>query len=128
MTPERRQYLIDHQEVPDAAEIFDGWHWCVQEDAIRLVGPGDPELAACCCPKPQRSPQPVVMLQGSGSQVARYGYDNVGQRLVVEFRGGGRYSYTGVTLDTFREMQAASSLGKFMAANIKGFYPVTKEA
>lgn len=60
------------------------------------------------------------------SNIASFGYDETGSTLIISFKSGGTYSYSGVPLSIFEQMQLASSKGTFFANNIKGRYPYSK--
>ena len=57
-------------------------------------------------------------VEGSSS-IASYEYNDVKEKLTIEFIGGGRYRYFGVDMETFYKLNEAESVGKFFAANIK---------
>lgn len=48
--------------------------------------------------------------------------------LVVQFKGGGIYSYSGVTQDIVDRLKEAPSPGKVLNAEIKSVFPVRKLA
>ncbi len=56
------------------------------------------------------------------SNIARYKYDEKAHVLTVEFKSGGTYNYYDVPQTLYRQMDAASSKGQFLARNIKGAY------
>lgn len=56
------------------------------------------------------------------SNVTRFGYDEVGQVLFIEFKNGSVYQYFDVPLAVFESMKTATSKGQFLAQNIKGLY------
>lgn len=53
------------------------------------------------------------------SNVKSIGYDMAAQELEVEFNSG-VYVYSGVPAQVYGELMAAESIGKYIAANIKG--------
>lgn len=59
------------------------------------------------------------------SNIAAIGYDAESKTLQVDFTSGKRYQYQNVPPETFAEFQAANSVGKYFAANIRpGFLSV----
>jgi hypothetical protein len=48
MTKEHYNALMDGEAELTAAEVSEGWHWCMEFDGL-LVGPGMSELRACFC-------------------------------------------------------------------------------
>lgn len=54
------------------------------------------------------------------SNVERYGYNSRVERLRVQFKSGKSYDYYDVPFETYNELSAADSVGKYFAANIKG--------
>lgn len=53
------------------------------------------------------------------SNIAAIGYDADSKTLQVDFKTGKRYQYQNVPPETFAEFQAADSVGKYFAANIR---------
>ena len=64
----------------------------------------------------------VEMKPVSSSNVSSVGYDADQARLYVEFTSGATYLYRGVERETYNALLAAESIGKFLAAQIKGKY------
>ena len=62
----------------------------------------------------------------NSSQVAETGYDAASRRLAVRFKSGGVYLYDNVPPDMVAKMGKADSVGKFLAAHIKGKYKHTQ--
>lgn len=58
----------------------------------------------------------------SSSNVATVGYDSETQTLEIEFNNGGVYQYFDVSQDIYEALISADSVGKFLNANIKGYY------
>jgi hypothetical protein len=56
------------------------------------------------------------------SNVARFGFDEAAQILMVEFTSGSVYHYFDVPRDVFDQMAAAPSKGQFLAQAVKGTY------
>ena len=54
------------------------------------------------------------------TSIARFSYAEGLTILTVKFKNGGRYDYFDVPEDTFEDMKAASSKGKYLAHSIKG--------
>lgn len=62
----------------------------------------------------------------SSSNVASVGYDASSLTLEVEFNNGSVYQYFDVPEAVYQEMMRASSVGKFMHANIRNQYRYAK--
>lgn len=62
----------------------------------------------------------------SSSHVVSVGYDPNTLTLEVEFKGGSGYQYFDVPETVYQELMRASSVGKFMHANIYNNYRSTK--
>lgn len=60
------------------------------------------------------------------SQIESVGFDEATHTLYIQFKSGGKYSYAGVSADTFQSFLHAESLGKYFGAEIKGRYQFTK--
>jgi hypothetical protein len=56
------------------------------------------------------------------SSIARFGYDDGANILVVEFKKGYAYNYFDVAADVFEQMKSAASKGQFLTDRIKGVY------
>jgi hypothetical protein len=62
----------------------------------------------------------ITMHQVSSSHVESVGHHN-GDVLRVTFKGGATYDYPGVSADTFQDLKAADSPGKFIRGlGVKG--------
>ena len=68
----------------------------------------------------------VEMVPVSSSNIAAVGYDEEQQRLIVMFKGGGRYAYDGVEPEVYKSFLGAGSKGRFLDQNIKGSYPFSR--
>ena len=53
-------------------------------------------------------------------------YDTTTQELVMEFKKGGKYSYSGVPLKEFTKMIMAESQGSYFSKNISKNYKYKK--
>lgn len=62
------------------------------------------------------------MIPVSSSNIARIGYDQATQILMVEFLKGSLYQYFDVPLAVYEGFIAAESKGKYLATQIKGIY------
>ena len=62
----------------------------------------------------------------SSSNVASVGYDMESSTLEIEFNNGGVYQYFDVSEQIFNELKTASSVGGYLASNIKGRYRYSK--
>lgn len=65
------------------------------------------------------------MTSVSSSAMTGFHYDPASRALTVQFRGGGAYSYAGVSAARVQAMQDAPSLGGYFAAHIKPKHPAT---
>jgi KTSC domain len=54
--------------------------------------------------------------------VVRFGYDEAGRVLQVEFKNGSVYGYYDVPEQLFNDMRNAVSKGQFLAQQVKGTY------
>lgn len=57
------------------------------------------------------------------SLIKAIGYDEEHETMVVEFKKGGKYEYSLITPEIWREFQSAESFGAYFVANIKGNFP-----
>ena len=55
------------------------------------------------------------------------GYDEKSKVLRVEFHNGGAYHYHDVSKSTWQGMHEASSVGSYLASNIKGTHRAEKK-
>jgi len=62
----------------------------------------------------------------SSSNVASVGYDVDSATLQVEFLNGGVYQYFDVPENVYQGLVNADSVGKYLAAHIKGHYRYSK--
>jgi hypothetical protein len=62
----------------------------------------------------------------SSSNVAAVGYDPNTQTLQVEFNSGSIYQYFDVPQTIYEALISAESVGKFLNAQIKGYYRYAK--
>lgn len=63
------------------------------------------------------------MLPVSSSQISYIGYNDVTKKLYVTFRNNNKtYEYDDVSVETFKEFRASSSIGKYFSENIKSEY------
>ncbi len=58
------------------------------------------------------------------SNISSIGYE--AGTLYVAFNSGGLYAYSGVPVDVYRNLMAASSHGSYLAAHVKNVYPYTR--
>ena len=54
------------------------------------------------------------------SNIVRFGYDEEGRVLKVEFKNGSVYDYFDVPDHVFNGMKSASSFGQYLAQQVKG--------
>jgi hypothetical protein len=88
--------------------------WCYEEIARRLGG-GEPAISKKLDVVIKRAPV-------RSSNVASVGHDPNRNILDVEFRDGSLYRYFGVPTALFLDLVGASSIGSFLATEIKGIY------
>jgi len=62
----------------------------------------------------------------SSSNIRSVGYDKEKRVLEIEFKGGGRYRYSGVSGEVLEEMLNDKSVGSYFYRNIKDSYPCEK--
>ncbi len=58
----------------------------------------------------------------NSSNIARFRYTKETQVLTVEFKNGGRYDYYDVPETVYEGMTRATSVGQYLAQNIKSNY------
>ena len=56
------------------------------------------------------------------SNIVRFGYDEEGRVLRVEFKNGSVYDYFDVPDQVFNGMKSASSVGQYLAQQVKGAF------
>ena len=56
------------------------------------------------------------------SNIVRYGYDEASRVLKVEFKNGSFYDYFDVPDQVFNGMKSASSVGQYLAQQVKGTF------
>jgi hypothetical protein len=61
----------------------------------------------------------MTMSPIKSSQIEAVGYDAASKTLAVKFVRGTTYSYRDVPAETYTQMMAAESIGKFFGQNIK---------
>lgn len=62
------------------------------------------------------------IFQKPSSNVEFFGIDPVSDRLVMQFRNGTSYIYSGIPTDLQKEAISCESIGKFFSNNIAGKY------
>ena len=62
----------------------------------------------------------------SSSSVASVGYDPDTLTLEVEYSGGRVYLYANVPKEVYDELMASSSVGGYLARNVKNLYPYSR--
>ncbi|RYH00406.1 MAG: KTSC domain-containing protein [Alphaproteobacteria bacterium] len=60
------------------------------------------------------------------SNIERIGYDSNSSTLRIEFKSNRTYDYANVPENIFNELRNASSVGGYLAKNIKNIYPYTE--
>ncbi len=67
------------------------------------------------------------MVQTPGSScIESVGHNGTTGDMVVVFRKGGRYVFSGVPADVYREMISSPSVGKYFHSRIEGHFPYRK--
>ena len=61
------------------------------------------------------------------SNVAGFCYDKASQVLTVEFKSGSRYNYYDVPENIFDGLKSADSKGKYLHAEVKGYYRYARQ-
>ncbi len=77
------------------------------------------------------NPPTINLTPCESSQIAAFGYDPATQVLAIQFPGrgvkpGDIYHYADVPAETFEQMKAAESKGKFFGSTIRGRYAFEK--
>lgn len=65
----------------------------------------------------------IDMQRVDSSHIEAVGFDGKNEELIVEFKGGRRYAYSGVRKDTFDNLMAADSKGTYFGKEIKNSFP-----
>ena len=60
------------------------------------------------------------------SNIERIGYDFNSSTLRIEFKSNRTYDYSNVPENVFNELRHASSVGSYLAMNVKNFYSYTE--
>lgn len=60
------------------------------------------------------------------SNIESIGYDSQNQTLEIEFLNGSIYQYFDVPEQIYEGIMQADSHGKYLAANVKGYYRYSK--
>ena len=68
----------------------------------------------------------MKMIPVESSNVESVGYDDGSSTLQVAFKKGGMYQYFDVPKGVFEALRDASSVGGYLASNIKGRYRYSK--
>jgi len=68
----------------------------------------------------------MIRTSVTSSNVASVGYDYESSTLEIEFNNGSVYQYFDVNERVYEELLAASSVGGYLASNIKGIYRYSK--
>lgn len=68
----------------------------------------------------------MEMRNVESSNIEVVGYDTDSSTLQVEFKNGGTYQYFDVPKKVFEALCDASSVGGYLATNIKGVYRYSK--
>jgi hypothetical protein len=68
----------------------------------------------------------MEMTRVNSSNVESVGYDEDSSTLQIEFKNGTMYQYFDVPEDVFIGLRDADSVGRYLAARIKGTYRYSK--
>ena len=68
----------------------------------------------------------LIITEYSSSNLKQSEYNTTTQELVMEFKKGGKYSYTKVPIKEFTKMRAAPSQGAYFSKNISRKYKFKK--
>lgn len=68
----------------------------------------------------------IELKEVKSSNITRIGYDAEAGTLVVEFKSGTKYSFSGVTTKEHQDLVEAQSVGSHFHANIRSKYTATK--
>ena len=68
-------------------------------------------------------PSETQVQQVQSSALESIGYDEGSRTLVITFKNGSTYEYSGVPRDVYGGLMAASSKGTYFNSHIKGMYP-----
>lgn len=60
------------------------------------------------------------------SQIEAVEFDQGNQNLVIEFKNGSQYSYSGCTPEVYKALLDSPSKGEYFARNIKNVLPFKK--
>lgn len=64
----------------------------------------------------------IMTFEIDSSAIEKAEYDPEYAELYLTYAGGGEYTYFNVPLEMCRQLEAAESAGRFVSANIKGYY------
>lgn len=62
----------------------------------------------------------------TSSNISSVGYDEQTSTLEITFKSSGTYQYSNVSIETYKELLGAGSVGQYFHQNIKGQYPFRK--
>lgn len=62
----------------------------------------------------------------SSSSIVSVGYDPATETLEIEFNSGAVYQYYNVIQSIYEELMGSPSKGKFLAYQIKNFFPYSR--
>ena len=66
-------------------------------------------------------PDDVSFVEAESGHIARYGYSPSQSMVLIEFKNGGKWKYSGAPAqELFQKLSEAESAGKFFHANIRG--------
>lgn len=86
----------------------------------KLPRPGKPKTLRKLSGKHKRSPIKGAAASHGNSHIAGTDYDPETGHLTVDFGGGRRYRYAGVSAETASGMDGAESLGRYLHEKIIG--------
>lgn len=68
----------------------------------------------------------MEMRSVESSNLDQVGYDPENDEMIIEFKGGARYSYHGIPPEVHDALVNADSVGKYFNENIKKVYTGTR--
>lgn len=72
-------------------------------------------------------PAAIPMTPCASSTVAGHGYDAETERLAIKFKSGGTYHYTGVPPCVAEALAKSTSVGSFVAKNVRPLFDSVKQ-
>lgn len=92
----------------------------------KLPRPGKPKSLRKPAVKHSRSPIKATPAAKKSSNVASTDYNPETGQLIVQFAGGSRYRYSGVSKETAGGIEGAASVGGYLHSHIIGKHSAVK--